>query len=59
LQLIFEQCVERNIPADITGCAALLDALKVYHHILPEEEAGYRNALLAAYQDFRCLAKLT
>lgn len=53
LALIFEQCAERNIPADTTGSAALLDAVKIYHRILPEEEAAYRSALLAAYQDFR------
>ena len=59
LQLIFEQCVERNIPADAAGCAALLEAVKVYHRILHEEEAAYRSALLAAYQDFRRGGKLT
>jgi uncharacterized metal-binding protein len=53
LALIFGQCVERNIPADDGGCAALLDAVKIYHRILPEAEAGYRDALLAAYRDFR------
>ena len=53
LALIFEQCAERNIPADTGGCTALIDAVKIYHRILPEEEAGYRSALLAAYQDFR------
>ena len=53
LTLIFEQCAERDIPADTGGCAALLDAVRIYHRILPEEEAGYRTALVAAYQDFR------
>ena len=53
LPLIFEQCAERNIPADASGSGALLDAVKIYHRLLPEEEAGYRSALLAAYQDFR------
>ncbi len=53
LALIFEQCAERNVPADISGCAALLDTVKIYHSILPEHEAEYRNALLAAYQEFR------
>jgi hypothetical protein len=53
LPLIFEQCADRNIPADTSGCAALLEAVRIYHRILPEEEAQYRNALLAAYQDFR------
>ena len=53
LPLILEQCAERNIPADISGCDALLDAVKIYHRILPEDEAEYRKVLLAAYQDFR------
>jgi uncharacterized metal-binding protein len=53
LPLIFEQCAERNIPADATGCAALLDVVRIYHRILPEEEAEYRSALLAGYQNFR------
>ncbi|MDR3698471.1 MAG: putative zinc-binding protein [Candidatus Sulfopaludibacter sp.] len=53
LALIFGQCAERSIPADAGGCGALLDAVRIYHRIAPEEEAGYRGALLAAYQDFR------
>jgi uncharacterized metal-binding protein len=53
LALIFGQCVERKIPADAGGSAALLDAARIYHRILPEAEAGYREALLAAYRDFR------
>ena len=52
LQLIFEQCYEHSIPTDNTGSAALLDAVKIYHRILPEEEGEYRSALLAAYQNF-------
>jgi hypothetical protein len=59
LALIFEQCTERNIPADASGSAALLDAVKIYHRVLPEEEAGYRGALLAAYQAFRSGARPT
>jgi len=53
LPLIFEQCAQRGISADATGCAALLDVVRIYHRILPEEEAEYRSALLAAYQNFR------
>jgi hypothetical protein len=53
LALIFEQCAERNISADTAGAAALLDVVKIYHRILPEEEAEYRSALLSAYQEFR------
>jgi len=52
LALIFEQCAERGIPGDAAGCAALLDTVKIYHRILPEEEGEYRQALLEAYQEF-------
>ncbi len=52
LQLIFAQCVERSIPTDESGSKALLDAVKIYHRIRPEEEMEYRTALMAAYKDF-------
>jgi uncharacterized metal-binding protein len=53
LPLIFEQCLKRSIPADESGMQDLLDAVKVYHRILPEEEMEYRTALLSAYRKFR------
>ncbi len=53
LQLIFEQCLKRSIPADESGSKALLDAVKIYHRILPEEEAEYRVELLSAYREYR------
>lgn len=53
LPLIFEQCVERNLSAKDGDGAALLDAVKIYHSIAPEDEAEYRSALLAAYREFR------
>ena len=52
LALIFAECTERGIFADAAGSAAVLEAVKIYHRILPEEEIGYRNALLVAYQEF-------
>lgn len=52
LQLVFQQCLERLVPADDTGSIALLDAVKIYHRILPEEEGEYRSTLIAAYKDF-------
>ena len=57
LPLIFEQCAEQNVPADLTGCTALLETIRIYHRILPEEEGAYRSALLAAYQEFRNVGK--
>jgi hypothetical protein len=59
LPLIFEQCAERSIPADDSGSTALLEVVKIYHPIPPKEEAEYRRALLAAYQNFRRDARLT
>jgi uncharacterized metal-binding protein len=59
LPLIFEQCAERSIPADDSGCTALLEVVKIYHPIPPEEEAEYRRALLAAYQNCRSSTRLT
>ncbi len=52
LQLIFQQCFERAIPADDSGNAELLDVVKIYHRILPEEEPEYRIALMKAYGGF-------
>jgi uncharacterized metal-binding protein len=53
LHLIFEQCTERALAANDSDGAALLDVVKIYHGVAPEEEAEYRSALLAAYQEFR------
>ncbi len=53
LALILAQCAERDIPGDDGGAGAVLDAVKIYHRIPPEEEAEYRSALLAAYKQFR------
>jgi len=50
LQAIFEQCRHRSIPADASGSNALLEAVKIYHRIMPEEETAYREALLTAYR---------
>jgi hypothetical protein len=52
LQLIFRQCFERSIPADDSGRAELLEVVKIYHRILPEEEPEYRSALMKCYSEF-------
>jgi len=57
LQLIFQRCADRAIPDDDSGSAALLEAVKIYHRILPEEEEEYRKALVVAYQEFRRAGK--
>ena len=53
LLLIFEQCAERGFPADAGDGTALLDAVKIYHCVAPEDLAEYRKALLTAYCEFR------
>ena len=53
LPLIFEQCVDRGVPASSGDGTALLEIVKIYHSIALEDEAEYRAALQAAYQDFR------
>ncbi len=50
LPLILEQCAERGISSDGT---ALLDVVKIYHAVDPEDEAEYKIALMQAYQAFR------
>lgn len=53
LPLIFEQCAERDVPADASGSQALFEVVKIYHPIPADEEPAYLEALLAAYQQFR------
>ncbi|HLI64081.1 MAG TPA: putative zinc-binding protein [Terriglobales bacterium] len=53
LPLIFQQCAERGISISDGDGAALLEAVKIYHSIAPEDEAEYRSALLTAYREFR------
>jgi uncharacterized metal-binding protein len=53
LSLIFKHCVERGVSADSEDGAALLEAVKIYHPVAPEDEAQYRIALLQAYREFR------
>jgi len=53
LPLIFEQCAVSGVPADTGDGTALLNAVRIYHAIAPEEESEYRNVLLQAYREFR------
>jgi uncharacterized metal-binding protein len=52
LPLIFEQYAQLSVPASERDGAALLDFVKIYHSIAPEDEAEYRSALVQAYQAF-------
>jgi len=53
LELIFEQCTDRNVPADTTGGAVLLDTVKIYHCMPTEHEAEYRSALVCGVSGFQ------
>jgi hypothetical protein len=53
LPLIFEQCVARGVSVDSEDGAALLEAVRIYHSIAPDDEAEYRTSLLQAYREFR------
>jgi hypothetical protein len=52
LQFIFQQCLDRSVAPDDSGSSALLNTVKIYHRILPEDEPAYCTALLAAYSEF-------
>lgn len=53
LPLIFEQCSEQGVPADMSGSQMLLNVVKIYHPIPLNEESVYQEAILMAYQQFR------
>jgi uncharacterized metal-binding protein len=57
LPLIFEQCAAGGVSVEGEDGVALLNAVKIYHAIAPEEETEYRPALLRAYREFRSGAK--
>jgi uncharacterized metal-binding protein len=52
LPLIFQQLKKKGLHPG-RGCAdTLLQSVKIYHAIEPEQEAGYKDALVAAYQAY-------
>ena len=52
LPLIFQQLQKKGLQPG-SGCAdTLLQSVKIYHAIEPDQEAGYRDALVAAYQAY-------
>src|SRR5665648_219897 len=44
--------VSDGIRAEEGSASALLETVKMFHYIAPEEESDYRDALLAAYRAF-------
>lgn len=53
LALIFDHLAENGVPADESGGDKLLETVRIYHAIKPEEEDAYRAALASAYKDHR------
>ena len=52
LPMVFGQCAERGVPADAGSAPELLEMVKIYHYVTPEEEADYKAVVLEAYRDF-------
>ncbi len=52
LPLIFDHLYQRGLKPD-NGCAdQLLETVRIYHAIEPDEEALYREAIVTAYQEY-------
>jgi hypothetical protein len=52
LPIVLRQCAERGIPADAASGPSLLEMLKVFHYVPPEEEPDYEEALLGLYRAY-------
>lgn len=55
LALIFEHLRENGVPAEDASGDKLLDVVRIYHQIGPEEEDAYKAALISAYKEHRRL----
>ena len=53
LGLVFDSLARDGIPADDSSSDKLLETVRIYHQIEPEEEAAYRASLLSAYKTHR------
>ncbi len=52
LPMVFAKLASDGMRAEEGNASALLETVKMFHYIAPEEESDYRDALLAAYQAF-------
>jgi hypothetical protein len=52
LPIVLAQCKERGVKADDSSGAVLLEMVKVFHYVAPEDEAEYRDALFKLYRVF-------
>jgi len=53
LALIFDHLAETGVVADDSSGEKLIDTVRIYHSIEPEEEDAYRAALISAYKTHR------
>jgi uncharacterized metal-binding protein len=53
LPLIFAHLAEKGLAADDSSGDKLLETVRIYHPIEPNEESDYRAALMSAYKDYR------
>jgi hypothetical protein len=52
LPIVLRQCAERGVPADDSSGPSLLEMLKVFQYVPPEEESAYQEALLKVYRAY-------
>ncbi len=52
LPMVFANLASKGMRAEEDNASALLDTVKMFHYIAPEEEPDYRGALLTAYRTF-------
>lgn len=53
LALIFDHLAETGLSADDSSGDKLLETVRIYHPIEPDEEDAYRVSLISAYKDYR------
>lgn len=53
LGIIFDHLAESGLAADDSSGSKLLDTVRIYHQIEPEEEDAYKAALISAYKAHR------
>lgn len=53
LGIIFDHLTETGLAADDSSADKLLEIVRIYHQIEPEEENAYKAALLSAYKTYR------
>ncbi|MHB9035774.1 MAG: putative zinc-binding protein [Armatimonadota bacterium] len=53
LALIFDHLAETGLAPDNSSGDKLLETVRIYHQIEPENEEHYKSALITAYKDYR------